>query len=276
MSMMTSVDVAHRDYVPPLLLSIDKVALSFGAIKALDGISFDIRNGEILSIVGPNGSGKTSMLNVISGFYSPQEGTLAWMGGISLRMRPFDAVRQGIIRTFQEPTLFAHLSVFDNVMTGRLYKMNANFFSQCLNWGIAARETQKHRCQAEDIIDFLEMTHICNELAYGLSYALQKRIGLARALAMEPRLLLLDEPMAGLNHRERKDMRRLIQDINRHLGITIVLIEHDMGAVMALSDRVVVLDCGQKIAEGFPEEVQFNPLVVDTYLGVRHDCSRLC
>lgn len=255
---------------PEVMLEVEHVSLSFGGVKAITDISFDIHKGEVRAIIGPNGAGKTSMLNVINGFYHPQEGTISWQGKVRRRMKPHEAAKSGIARTFQNVALFKGMSTLDNVMTGRGLKMNANFFWQCIHKGPALREENEHREKVEEIIDFLEIQHIRNKPVGKLPYGLQKRVELARALAMEPDLLLLDEPMAGMNLEEKEDMSRFIIETNQRYGTTIALIEHDIGVVMDLSDRVVVLDYGKKIGDGPPEEVQANQEVIDAYLGVSH------
>ena len=254
----------------PLLLAIDDISLSFGGVQALSHVSFDIREGEIRAIIGPNGAGKSSMLNVINGFYHPDSGTITYKGTARHEMRPDQAARQGIARTFQNIALFRGMTTLDNIMTGRNTMMRRNLLWQALHWGPARREEIEHRAKVEEIIDFLEIQAIRKTPVGRLPYGLQKRVELGRALAAEPDLLLLDEPMAGMNAEEKEDMCRFILDVNEQLGTTIALIEHDMSVVMDISDRVVVLDYGVKIADGTPDAVRADQQVIDAYLGVTH------
>jgi len=254
-----------------IILKVENISLSFGVMKVLDDISFDIRRGEIRSIIGPNGAGKSSMLNVINGFYHPQQGTITFKGETRPRMAPHVAASQGIARTFQNIALFKGMSTLDNIMTGRNLKMKTNIFWQALNVGPARAEELENRLAAEKIIDFLDIQAIRKKPVGKLPYGLQKRVELGRALAAEPELLLLDEPMAGMNSEEKEDMCRFILDVNSQFGTTIALIEHDMGVVMDLSDRVLVLDYGKQLADGLPAEVRGNQDVIDAYLGVPHE-----
>jgi len=257
--------------VGEVVLSVQDVSLSFGGVRALQGVSFDVREHEVRAIIGPNGAGKSSMLNVINGVYHPQQGKIRFREREFQDMDSRQAASLGIARTFQNIALFKGMSVLDNIMTGRNLKMRCGFLQQALWLGPAKREELQHRRAVEEIIDFLEIQHIRRTPVGRLPYGLQKRVELGRALAAEPALLLLDEPMAGMNLEEKQDMCRFILDVNDHYGTTLVLIEHDMGVVMDISDRVVVLDYGRKIADGVPEEIKRDQKVIDAYLGVARE-----
>ena len=262
---------SREKVIGDVMLDVNAITLRFGGVVALNNISFNVRKHEVLAIIGPNGAGKTSMLNVINGFYHPQEGEITFKGNVRKAMRPHIAASQGIARTFQNVALFTGMSTLDNIMSGRLMKMKKNFLWQALHFGPALKEELEHRAFVEKIVDFLEIQSIRKTPVGRLPYGLQKRVELGRALAMEPELLLLDEPMAGMNTEEKEDMCRFILDVNDEFGTTICLIEHDMGVVMDISDRVVVLDYGRKIGDGTPNEVRSNQEVIDAYLGVSHD-----
>jgi len=250
------------------ILQVESVSLAFGGVQALKNVSFEIQNGEVFSIIGPNGAGKTSMLNCISGRYHPQQGEIRFRGEPITRLKPNQRCNLGIGRTFQNLALFNHMSVLDNIMVGRHHLLKNNFLTGGLYWFSGARrEELEHRRQVEEIIDFLEIAHIRKAQAGTLSYGLRKRVELARAVALKPDLILLDEPMAGMNHEEKEDMARYIIDLNEEWGLTVVMIEHDMGVVMDLSHRVMVLDFGQPIAAGLPDEILANELVKKAYLG---------
>ena len=269
--------------IKKLAIKFDSISLSFGGVEALKEVSIDIKDNEILAIIGPNGAGKTCVLNCINGFYKPQKGNITYNGKNITRMRPDRVARLGIARTFQNIELYSGLSTLDNIMAARHILMKQNILSSALYFGWAHEEEIKHRATAEDIIDFLEIEPIRKKTVGTLPYGMRKRVELGRALALEPKVLLLDEPMAGMNLEEKEDIARFIIDIFEGQGTTypdtpvlhngvkcIVLIEHDMGVVMDIADRIVVLDFGRKIAEGTAEEIRNNPKVVSAYLGKKH------
>lgn len=253
-----------------VILDVRNISLAFGGVKALTDISFNVREHEIRAIIGPNGAGKSSMLNCINGVYQPQQGSITFRGQTFTHMNSRQVAEMGFARTFQNLALFKGMSVLDNIMTGRNLRMKSNIFLQALRIGPAEREEMAHRAFVERIIDFLEIQAFRKTPVGRLPYGLQKRVDLGRALAMEPQVLLLDEPMAGMNIEEKQDMCRFILDVNDEFGTTIVLIEHDMGVVMDISDRVVVLDYGKKIGDGTPDEVRTNADVIKAYLGTSH------
>jgi branched-chain amino acid transport system ATP-binding protein len=253
-----------------VILEVRNISLAFGGVKALTDVSFDVRENEVRAIIGPNGAGKSSMLNCINGVYQPQHGSITFRGQTFKHMNSRQVAEMGIARTFQNLALFKGMSVLDNIMTGRNLKMKRNLFWQALRIGPAQREESEQRQFVEHIIDFLEIQPFRKTPVGRMPYGLQKRVDLGRALAMEPQVLLLDEPMAGMNVEEKQDMSRFILDVNEEFGTTIVLIEHDMSVVMDISDRVVVLDYGQKIGDGTPDEVRANPDVISAYLGTTH------
>jgi len=253
-----------------VILNVQNISLSFGGVKALADISFDVREHEIRAIIGPNGAGKSSMLNCINGVYTPQQGQITFRGQTFSHMDSHQVAVMGVARTFQNLALFKGMSVLDNIMTGCNLRMKSNLFLQAIRWGPAEREEMEHRQRVEEIIDFLEIQPYRKTPVGQLPYGLQKRVDLGRALALEPEVLLLDEPMAGMNVEEKQDMCRFILDVNDEFGTTVVLIEHDMGVVMDISDRVVVLDYGKKIGDGTPDEVRNNPEVISAYLGTGH------
>ncbi len=252
------------------MLEVKEISVRFGAVQALERVSLAIHRGEVVAIIGPNGAGKTTLLNVISGFYHPTEGRILFEGRDRTHLRPYDVAALGVARTFQNVALFKGMSVLDNIMTGRLLKMRGNVLLDALYWGPAKKQELEHRAFVERIIDFLEIEAIRKSPAGRLPYGLQKRVELARALAAEPKLLLLDEPMAGMNVEEKEDMCRFVLGVNDEFGTTIALIEHDMSVVMDISDRVAALDYGRKIADGSPDEVRADQSVIDAYLGVAH------
>jgi branched-chain amino acid transport system ATP-binding protein len=257
-----------------VILDVNNISLSFGGVKALTDISFNVREHEIRAIIGPNGAGKSSMLNCINGVYTPQQGSISFRGKTFSHMSSRQVAEMGVARTFQNLALFKGMNVIDNIMTGRNLKMKTGIFQQAFRnpFGIgrAEREEEEHREFVEHIIDFLEIQAYRKTPVGRLPYGLQKRVDLGRALAMEPQVLLLDEPMAGMNVEEKQDMCRFVLDVNDEFGATIVLIEHDMGVVMDISDRVVVLDYGKKIGDGTPDEVRQNEDVISAYLGTSH------
>ncbi|MDP3824461.1 MAG: ABC transporter ATP-binding protein [Burkholderiales bacterium] len=253
-----------------VILDVKNISLRFGGVKALTDISFDVREHEVRAIIGPNGAGKSSMLNCINGVYTPQEGSISFRGQTFKHMNSRQVAEMGVARTFQNLALFKGMSVLDNLMTGRNLKMKSNIFQQAIRWGFAAREETEQREHVERIIDFLEIQPYRKTPVGKMPYGLQKRVDLGRALALEPQVLLLVVPMAGMNVEEKLDMSRFILDVNDEFGTTIVLIEHDMSVVMDISDRVVVLDYGKKIGDGTPQEVRANPDVISAYLGTSH------
>lgn len=255
------------DKIDLVKLKVKDVTLNFGGVSALSGVSFDVREGELLAIIGPNGAGKTSILNCINGFYRPQRGEMIFEGQIINHLPPHRIARLGIGRTFQNIELFTGLSVLDNLMAARHLHMKRGAFTGALYFGPARREEITHREVVEDIIDLLEMEPYRKKVVGLLPYGIRKRVELGRALAIEPKLLLLDEPMAGMNLEEKEDMARFIIDIHELKKISIILVEHDMEVVMDIAERLVVLDFGKKIAEGNPEEIRQNPQVIRAYLG---------
>jgi branched-chain amino acid transport system ATP-binding protein len=253
-----------------VILDVQNISLAFGGVKALTDISFNVHEHEVRAIIGPNGAGKSSMLNCINGVYTPQQGSITFKGKTFKHMNSRQVAEMGVARTFQNLALFKGMSVLDNIMTGRNLHIKSNLFLQALRWGPAEREENQHREYVEKIIDFLEIQAYRKTPVGQLPYGLQKRVDLGRALAMQPQVLLLDEPMAGMNLEEKQDMCRFVLDVNDEFGTTVVLIEHDMGVVMDISDRVVVLDYGKKIGDGTPKEVRANPEVIKAYLGGGH------
>lgn len=254
-----------------MLLDIENISLSFGGVQALKDVSLSVKEAELFSIIGPNGAGKTSMLNCISGRYIPNEGNIRFDGKDLKGLKPNHRADLGIGRTFQNLALFDHMTVLDNIMVGRHHLLKNNFLTGMFYWFGAQKEELEHREKVEEIINFLEIQHIRNAIAGTLSYGLRKRVELARAIALRPKLVLLDEPMAGMNMEEKEDMARFVVDLNEEWGMTVIMIEHDMGVVMDISHRVMVLDFGAKIVAGLPDEVMANEHVKRAYLGADLD-----
>ncbi|MGH6816703.1 MAG: ABC transporter ATP-binding protein [Hyphomicrobiaceae bacterium] len=271
--MTESQTLAHA---PPetVQLSLTKLSKRFGGVTAVADVSIDVPKGRILSIIGPNGAGKTTLLNMVSGFYKPDTGRIALDGQDITRKRPHEVAALGIARTFQNIALFGGLTVLDNLMLGRHVRMRSGVLASVVYWGLAQKEEIAHREKVEELIDFLKLQDLRKLPTGALAYGLRKRVELGRALALEPKVLLLDEPMGGMNQDEKEDMARYILDVNQERGVSVVLIEHDMGVVMDISDHVVVLDRGSKIAEGVPAAVQSSPAVIAAYLGTKRGAAR--
>ncbi|TWT03904.1 ABC transporter ATP-binding protein [Reyranella sp. CPCC 100927] len=264
--MSAAESLADRGAAAPIL-TVQGVSKKFGGVTAVQDVSLEVPRGTIVSVIGPNGAGKTSLLNMISGFYRPDTGSIALEGSAITALRPSQVAARGIARTFQNIALFSGLTVLDNLMLGRHVHMRSGVFASALYWGPARREEIAHRQRCEEIIEFLKLQDLRKQQTGALSYGLRKRVELGRALALEPKVLLLDEPMGGMNQDEKEDMARFVLDVNIERNVTVVLIEHDMGVVMDISDRVVVLDRGRRIGGGTPEEVQRSPAVIQAYLG---------
>jgi branched-chain amino acid transport system ATP-binding protein len=260
-------DRPDGDHLVSALVEVREVSKAFGGVQAVTRVSLDVTKGDIVSVIGPNGAGKTTVLNMISGFYHPDSGRIMLEGHDITDLAPSRIAELGVARTFQNIALFRGMTVLDNLMLGRHVHMKTGVLSSFVYWGLAQKEEVRHRKRVEDIIDFLKIQDLRSRPTGSLAYGLQKRVELGRALALDPKVLLLDEPMGGMNQEEKEDMARFILDVNEEWGTTIILIEHDMGVVMDISDRVAVLDMGQKIAEGTPDEVRANPAVIKAYLG---------
>ena len=258
-----------RDGQP--LLAVSGVSKRFGGVTAVEDVTMSVHPGEIMAVIGPNGAGKTSLLNMISGFYRPDTGSITFEGKDITDARPSQVAMLGIARTFQNIALFSGMTVLDNIMLGRHVRMKAGVLSSFVYWGLAQKEEVAHRARVEELIEFLELEDLRKQPTSGLAYGLRKRVELGRALALDPTVLLLDEPMGGMNQEEKEDMARYILEVNKQWGTTIILIEHDMAVVMDISQHVTVLDRGRKIAEGSPSEVQGNPEVIHAYLGATRE-----
>ncbi len=268
-TILTATPARTSTAAPEFAMTVTNVSKRFGGVTAVQDVSVDVPKGKILAVIGPNGAGKTSLLNMISGFYKPDTGSIKLGDRDITSARPSEIAELGVARTFQNIALFSGLTVLDNLMLGRHVRMKSGVLSSILYWGPNKAEEIKHREACEEIIDFLKLQDLRKVQTSALAYGLRKRVELGRALALEPSVLLLDEPMGGMNQEEKEDMTRYILDVNQERGVTVVLIEHDMGVVMDISDRVCVLDRGRRIAEGTPSEVQGNPAVIAAYLGAK-------